>query len=177
MTYINPRDPRSPTPQLTPTEPLLLTGGCYCKKLSYTIRLSSKEEARTMVCHCTDCKKTFGSVFGVTVKVPVTSLRMTGGKVQVHKAENGSGSFSYRDFCNECGSTICTYEVGGYLDTEVFMLMGADWAQEQAKDHFRQIALGSLDEPSRFEPRGEFYCSQRQVWLPEMPGKAQFWKQ
>jgi hypothetical protein len=71
------------------------------------------------VCHCIDCKKTFGSVFSVTVKVPVTSLRMTGGKVQVHKADNESGSFSYREFCNECGSTICTYEVGVYRRSEV----------------------------------------------------------
>ena len=73
-----------------------------------------------MVCHCTDCKKTFGSVFGVTVKVPVTSIRMAGDKVQVHKAENGSGSFSYREFCNECGSTICTYEVCVYRRLDVF---------------------------------------------------------
>jgi hypothetical protein len=115
MTYINPRDPRSPTPQLTPTEPLLFTGGCHCKNLSYTIRLASKEEARTMVCHCTDCKKTFGSIFGVTVRVPVTSVRMTGGKVAVYKADHGAGACSYREFCGECGSTICTYEVCGFL--------------------------------------------------------------
>ncbi|KAF2627462.1 DUF636 domain-containing protein [Macroventuria anomochaeta] len=158
MTYINPRDPHISTPNLSPTEPLLFAGGCYCKKLTYTIRLATKDEARTMVCHCKDCKKTFGSVFGVTVKVPVTGVRMTGEKVMVHKSDNGSGSYSYREFCNECGSTICTYE-------------------EQAKDHFRQIALGSLDDSSAFEPRGEFYCSQREGWLPEVPGKAQFWKQ
>lgn len=55
--------------------------------------------------------------------------------------------------------------------------MSADRSQEQAKDHFRQVALGSLDEPSAFEPRGEFYCSQREGWLPEMPGMSHFWKQ
>ncbi|XPS69926.1 hypothetical protein M3J09_002175 [Ascochyta lentis] len=158
MTYINARDPRVSTPNLSPTEPLIFTGGCYCKNLTYTIRLASLEDARTIVCHCEDCKKTFGSVFGVTVKVPVTRLRMTGGKVRVHKSNNGAGSCSYREFCNECASTICTYE-------------------EQAKEHFRFISLGSLDNPSAFEPNGEFHCSQRAAWLPEIPGKAQFWKQ
>lgn len=83
MTYLNGRDSRVSTPGLTPTEPLFFTGGCFCKKLTYTIRLTSLDEARTMICHCRDCKKTFGSAFGVTVKVPITGVRMTGGKVLV----------------------------------------------------------------------------------------------
>lgn len=115
MTYINARDPRSSTPQLTPIKPLLFTGGCFCKKVTYTIRLARMDDARTTACHCKDCKKTFGNAFGVTVKVPVTSVRMTGGKVQVHKSDNVSESPSYREFCNECGSTICTYEVSARL--------------------------------------------------------------
>ena len=111
MTYINPRDPRVSTPDLVPAEHLVFTGGCYCKKITYTIRLANRQEARTTTCHCRDCKKTFGSVFGVTVKVPVTGVKMTGGRPQMHKSENGSGTYSYREFCNECGSTVCTYEV------------------------------------------------------------------
>ncbi|KAH6642135.1 Mss4-like protein [Boeremia exigua] len=157
MTYINPRDSRVSSPDLTPTEPLIFTGGCHCKKVTYTVRLACKSEARTTICHCESCKKTFGGVFGVTVKIPLTGLKMTDGKTVVYKSDNGSGTYSYREFCNECGSTICTYE-------------------EQAKGHFRLMALGSLDDPAAFEPTGEFYCSQREVWLPEVPGKSQFWK-
>jgi hypothetical protein len=56
-------------------------------------------------------------------------------------------------------------------------LLCADVVQEQAKEHFRSIALGSLDDSATFEPKGEFHCSQKEVWLPEIPGKAQFWKQ
>ena len=36
-----------------------------------------------MICHCNDCKKTFGGVFGIAVKVPVTGVKMTGGSVMV----------------------------------------------------------------------------------------------
>ena len=111
MTYINPRDPRESTPDLVPAEHLVFTGGCYCKKITYTIRLANRQEARTTTCHCRSCKKTFGSVFGVTVKVPVTGVKMTGERPQMHKSDNGSGTYSYREFCNECGSTVCTYEV------------------------------------------------------------------
>lgn len=83
MTYINARDPRVATPNLTPTEPLVFTGGCYCKKLTYNIRVISRDEVRTTICHCKSCKKTFGSAFAATVKVPITGVRMTGGSVVV----------------------------------------------------------------------------------------------
>lgn len=52
----------------------------------------------------------------------------------------------------------------------------ADYLQEQAKDHFRLVAFGSLDDPTPFEPTGEFYCVQREAWVPAVPGKAQFMK-
>lgn len=83
MTYINARDPRTSTPNLSPDQPLIFNGGCYCKKITYAIHLKNQEEARTLVCHCQDCKKTFGGVFGVTVKVPATAVRITGGEVMV----------------------------------------------------------------------------------------------
>ena len=83
MTYINSREQRLYSPGHTPTAPLSLTGGCYCKKITYTIRLASSDEAQTTICHCQSCKKTFGSAFGVTVKVAVTAVRMTGGMVTV----------------------------------------------------------------------------------------------
>lgn len=51
-------------------------------------------------------------------------------------------------------------------------------SQEQARDIFRSVVLGSLDEPSALPPKGEWYCSQREDWMPVIPGKlAQFHKQ
>ncbi len=76
MTYID----RTPAPRVSPAEPVVVTGGCYCKKITYALRLDSKEDVQTTVCHCKSCKKTFGSVFGVLVKVPVSRVRMTGGR-------------------------------------------------------------------------------------------------
>lgn len=93
--------------------------------------------------------------------------------MQVHKSDNGGGSFSYREFCNECGSIICTYEVSG---SDCSVVSCADFLQEQAKDHYRLMALGSLDDLTVFEPTGEFYCTQREAWVPKVPGKAQFSK-
>ncbi|KAF2190210.1 DUF636 domain protein [Zopfia rhizophila CBS 207.26] len=136
-----------------PSQKLHLTGSCYCENLKYALSLESKGDARTSLCHCGNCKKAFGGVFGATVKVPLNVFRYTGesGAPTVHASDNGSGVNVYREFCHECGSYICEYG-------------------EQAKAHFRYIMLGSLDDPEALPPKGEFFCGQRTSWMPEVPG-------
>ncbi|KAF2438575.1 hypothetical protein P171DRAFT_526221 [Karstenula rhodostoma CBS 690.94] len=51
---------------------------------------------------------------------------------------------------------------------------------EQAKHIFRFAVFGSLDEPSELPPKGEWFYSQHEDWMPVIPGKpaqAQFHKQ
>lgn len=48
---------------------LNLTGTCTCKKLQYTVKLESNDQARTTLCHCSSCKKAFGTNYGLTSKV------------------------------------------------------------------------------------------------------------
>jgi len=57
------------------TDSIALKGGCYCGKIRYDLNLASKDDARTSLCHCKNCKKAFGGVFGVTVKVPVDTFK------------------------------------------------------------------------------------------------------
>jgi hypothetical protein len=45
--------------------------------------------------------------------------------------------------------------------------------QEEAADKFRYVMWGSLDEPDRIPPKGEFFCKSRADWMPEIPGMAQ----
>ncbi|KAF2659641.1 hypothetical protein K491DRAFT_150997 [Lophiostoma macrostomum CBS 122681] len=137
-----------------------LSGSCLCNNLKYHILLDSKDDARTTLCHCGHCKKAFGGAFGLTSKVPLDAFRYKrdSGKPTVHAGDNGFGNTVYREFCHKCGCCICEYG-------------------EQARLHFRYVALGSLDDPSTLPPKGEFYCSQRESWMPEIPGKvAQFVK-
>lgn len=30
---------------------------------------------------------------------------------------------------------------------------------------------GTLDEPNELPPKGEFFCSRREKWMPEIPGR------
>ncbi|KAI0749283.1 DUF636 domain protein [Daedaleopsis nitida] len=135
--------------------PIKLTGSCYCKKLEYEVNLDSADDARTSLCHCQNCKKAFGTNFGLTAKVPKDAFRYTRGAPKEHAADNGGGAtVVHREFCDDCGSFVLEYG-------------------EEAKEHSRYICVGSLDEPDALPPKGEFFCKSRAGWMPEVPGTFQ----
>ncbi|KAJ5613364.1 Glutathione-dependent formaldehyde-activating enzyme/centromere protein V [Penicillium lagena] len=125
-------------------------GSCFCRKIQYELRLASPDDARTSLCHCRNCKKAFGTNYGLTTKVPKESFHLTTGKPKEHESDNGSGVVIHREFCDNCGSFILEYGTA-------------------AKDHFRYICAGSLDDPEALPPKGEFFCKSRATWMPEVP--------
>ncbi|OAL37480.1 hypothetical protein AYO20_03329 [Fonsecaea nubica] len=133
-----------------------IPGGCYCGKIRYEIRLDDPaQDARTSLCHCGNCKKFTGGSFGITSKIPRSSFRVTQGQdaVQVHEADNGAGTVLHREFCKVCGSGLLEY--------------GAN-----AGD-FVYVFYGTLDRPTDLPPKGEFFTSRRDSWMPEVPGLFQ----
>lgn len=93
------------------------------------------------------------TAFGLTTKLPVDSFSYTKEsktKPTIHEADNGSGSLLHREFCPACGSGILEYGEG-------------------AKDKFRYIMTGTMDKPGELPPKGEFYCINREKWMPEVP--------
>ena len=98
-------------------------------------------------------QKFFGTAFGLTTKVPISSFSYTSDskKPTIHEADNGSGTMLHREFCPTCGSGIL--EVG-----------------EPAMKDFRYIMTGTLDHPGDLPPKGEFFCRRREKWMPEVPG-------
>jgi len=127
-----------------------LTGSCYCRDIKYEVHLNSADDARTSLCHCKNCKKFFGTNYGLTSKIPKSSFKITQGQTKVHEADNGSGTLLHREFCSNCGSGILEY--------------GAN-----AGD-FVYIMYGTLDKPMELPPKGEFFCKYRDGWMPEVPG-------
>ncbi|KAL4910535.1 hypothetical protein BDW74DRAFT_141375 [Aspergillus multicolor] len=121
------------------------TGSCTCQRIKYNLTLSSPDDARTSLCHCKSCKKAFGTNYGLTAKIPKDSLHITAGKAKEFVQENGV----HREFCDNCGSFICEYG-------------------DAAKDKFRYIVVGSLDDPEVLPPKGEFFCKYRASWMPEI---------
>ncbi|RPA73089.1 hypothetical protein BJ508DRAFT_216449 [Ascobolus immersus RN42] len=145
-------------PITTPT----ITGGCYCNSIRYTITPPQDTSLiRTSLCHCRNCKKFTGSPYGITTRLPIDALTIRPESLQylkTHESDNGSGSKLTRQFCGECGSGILEYG-------------------EQAKEKWRYVFWGTLDEEGRadgrFGPKGEFFASQRAGWLAPVEGTFQ----
>ncbi|KDQ62595.1 hypothetical protein JAAARDRAFT_121493 [Jaapia argillacea MUCL 33604] len=129
---------------------MIYNGGCYCGEVRYQLDLSSPDEARTSVCHCKNCKKLFGSAFGITAKVPRKAFTFTSGKPKIHESDNGPGIMLHREFCETCGSGILEYGANAGDNT--------------------YIMYGTLDDPEALPPKGEFFCKSRSTWMPEIPG-------
>ncbi|KAF8176207.1 Mss4-like protein [Mycena galopus ATCC 62051] len=127
-----------------------LKGRCVCNALQYSLHLSTADEARTTLCHCQSCRRAFGGNYGLTTKVPLECFKYDNGvgELKLYKQEDNGVT---REFCGSCGAYICEYG-------------------EAAKEKFRYVLWGSLDEPERVPPQGEFFCKDRSGWMPEIPG-------
>lgn len=98
------------------------------------------------------CQAFFGTVFGLTIKVPVSSFSYTpeDKKPTIHEEVNGSGTTLHGDFSPTCGSGIM--EVGA-----------------AAMKDFQCIMTGTLDHLGDFPSTGAFCCKMREKWMPEVP--------
>ncbi|KAF5517882.1 hypothetical protein CGCA056_v011233 [Colletotrichum aenigma] len=149
-----------------------LTGRCVCAQLQYSAKLASTDDARTSLCHCSSCKRAFGTNYGLTTKVRGfhTGLHLSqsprGALISSHGPNVSLEGFSYtrgqpkkfkqdngvvREFCDTCGAFVCEYG-------------------EAAADKFRYVMWGTFDEPDKVPPKGEFFCAQREAWMPKIDG-------
>ncbi len=67
------------------------------------------------ICHCRQCQKRTGSVFGVQVKIPRERVQITGDETQFER--RGEGVVTLH-FCPTCGSTVY-WELDGMPDVYV----------------------------------------------------------
>ena len=57
----------------------------------------------------------------------------------------------------------------GYIFRGELLTNSRRWSQGNAGD-FTYITYGTLDEPEKVPPKGEFFCKYRDKWMPEVPG-------
>jgi len=115
---------------------------CSCGQLSVTLTGEPKE---ITVCHCLDCQKATGSVFGVYAFWPKSACESIVGEAKGWRRASESGSWVESHFCLMCGSTVY-------------------WHTELVPDEIG-IAVGNFADPAFPAPTSAVWDSRRHPWV------------
>ncbi|HEV2516614.1 MAG TPA: GFA family protein [Devosia sp.] len=94
------------------------TASCLCGNVRLT---TAADPYRTGICHCLDCRKHSGSLFGVFAIFPADAMTI----------EGTTHEYRGRHFCPRCGSSVFSVS-----DDEVEVHVGAFDAPDQSKPSY-----------------------------------------
>jgi hypothetical protein len=113
---------------------------CSCGQLNVTCE---GEPVRISVCHCFDCQRRTGSVFGTQARFPRDQLNIQG-RATRYSRNADSGNIVTFSFCPVCGSTVY-WEFSGMPDLVA-------------------VAVGAFADPSFPEPLHSAYERRQHPW-------------
>ncbi len=122
---------------------------CACGKLRLACR---GEPIRISICHCLDCQKRTGSVFGMQARYLKSNVRhIAGDCTRFTRAGDSGGTVSFH-FCPHCGSTVY-------------------WELSSVPEAYA-VAVGAFGDPAFPAPRVSVYEARRHGWvdLTGLPG-------
>jgi hypothetical protein len=111
-------------------------GGCLCKAVRYE---TTADPLNQRICHCSKCQKAIGAAFNARVLMRIEDVSITGPISTFYSSEHLE-----RGSCSRCGSSVFSRR------TAVGVI---------------GLTVGSLDEPSLFNPEMHFWVSSKQPWL------------
>ncbi|HEY2615866.1 MAG TPA: GFA family protein [Acetobacteraceae bacterium] len=126
------------------------TGGCLCGAVRY---VAESEPLFVGYCYCADCRKASGSGFIPFMGFASSAVRFSG-RTRQFRSRSFRGSDAVRNFCPVCGGLVFGGEVG--------------------KDVSHTIYAGSLDDPSRFQPKIAIFVRDRPAWVAMPPDLTVF---
>jgi hypothetical protein len=131
-----------------------LTGGCACGAIRY---VCTAAPLLALKCHCRACQRASGTAYAAILRVPAAAFTVTQGAPSFFTVAGDSGNRVSRGFCPACGSPLFSRLSGGLAE-----VVG--------------IRVGSLDDPSQYQPSLEMFVASAQPWdclsptLPHFPG-------
>lgn len=78
------------------------SGKCLCGSVSYKV---SVDPSFVLNCHCEDCRRSTGAVFGTNVFVAEDKVQITG-KLSSYSHTADSGNTMTKRFCPKCGTLL-----------------------------------------------------------------------
>ncbi|HKF60480.1 MAG TPA: GFA family protein [Dongiaceae bacterium] len=115
---------------------------CCCGQLRLTCE---GEPVRIAICHCVDCQRRTGSVFGVTARFPRAQVTKIDGRSTTFRRVADSGNGITFHFCPDCGTTVY-WEPARFPDTIA-------------------VAVGAFADPGFPAPRHSVYERRRHPWV------------
>jgi hypothetical protein len=75
---------------------------CCCGQLRIIVQ---GDPVRVSMCHCLECQKRTGTVFGAQARFPNEAIAIEGQRVEYVRIGDEGGRACFR-FCPQCGSTV-----------------------------------------------------------------------
>ena len=118
------------------------SGRCLCGSVRFECSAAPVFQA---CCHCDDCRRSGGGIYGSYAFVPTEALKATG-EIHSYEHQGGSGSTMTKDFCPTCGSPM--------------------FGSNSSKPERRSVRVGVIDDASWFKPQAYVYAGKK---LPHTP--------
>jgi hypothetical protein len=109
------------------------------------------EPVRVSICHCLECQRRTGSVFGTQARFPRTQVRIEGQSTIWSRPGDSGGSVTFQ-LCPVCGSTVY-------------------WHIQAAPDLIA-VAIGGFADPGFGPPRHSVYERRKHGWVVVPDGSS-----
>jgi len=117
------------------------TATCSCGNLRAT---TSGEPVRISICHCLECQRRTGSVFGAQARFDADRVKISGERSRyLRTADSGDSVFLF--FCPHCGNTV--------------------YYQLEADMNIIAIPVGAFADPQFPAPGFSVYEARRHDWV------------
>jgi hypothetical protein len=123
---------------------------CACGQLRVACE---GEPVRISMCHCLECQRRTGSIFGVQARWPTDSVAIEGRASQFVRTGDSGGVITMH-FCPSCGSTV-------------------HWSIDSQPD-LVAVAVGAFADPSFQGPKFSVYEARRHPWA-STPADVEHW--
>ncbi len=122
------------------------TATCSCGELKL---IYDGEIKKTSICHCLECQKRTGSVFGVQTRLEKAKAAIEGKSTEYIRIGDGGSKIRFH-FCPKCGSTVFYYlEADGFMDSVI-------------------VPVGAFANPDLPAPTFSVYKARKHHWV-EIP--------
>ncbi len=128
--------------------PIMITGTCLCRQVAFSIRGPVIEMSN---CHCTECRKAYGSAFGTVAVCRRDQFEYTKGQNHISSYKQTKRVTRY--FCNSCGSPLPMLE---------------DW------DSLVGVPAGLLDDDPETSPSQHIFVGHKAPWWEITDDKPQY---